>query len=61
MYNFYLINNKNDPGNEIAWLETILSEIEKLGGQAFIIAHIPTSFDCLISWGHRYKALADRY
>lgn len=59
--NWYLINNRYDPGNEIAWLEGVLSEIETKKGQAIIFAHVPTNKECLHSWGHRYKALTERY
>jgi len=32
-----------------------------MGGNAIIIAHIPTNGDCVHGWGHRYRGLMERY
>jgi len=58
--NWYLFGQRNDPGNELAWLEQELSSIEEAGGVAILMAHIPPT-DCLHEWGARFRALMDRY
>ena len=58
--NWYLPGINNDPGNQMAWLENELSEIEASGGYAFIIGHIYPS-DYTEVWGGRYHALMERY
>lgn len=60
--NWWLLTDKdrNDPGNQIAWLEAELVELEKKEGFAYVIAHIP-SRSCLHQFGIRYKALMERY
>jgi hypothetical protein len=55
-----LLDERNDPGNQIEWLEKELSQIEKDGGFCHIIAHIPPD-ECLHQFGIRYKALMERY
>ena len=50
----------NDPGDEIAWLESVLKEMEQNGEMAIILGHIPTR-SCLRAWGSRFQALMDRY
>jgi hypothetical protein len=56
-----LIKNRYDPGNEISWLESELSGLEAIGGQAIIITHIPLNDDCVHGWGHRFRGLMERY
>jgi len=58
--NWYLFGQRNDPGNELAWLEEELASIEEAGGVAILMAHIPPT-DCLHEWGARFRALMDRY
>lgn len=58
--NFYLFKNRYDPGNQIAWLQTELEEVEKLGGNAILVYHIPPN-DCLHEWGLRFRAINDRF
>ena len=40
LFNFYLLNEDNDPKNEIEWLEKTLQEMEENGEVAIIIGHI---------------------
>ena len=58
--NWWLLDDRTDPGYQLEWLEDELSQIEKDGGFAHIIAHIP-SRDCLHQFGYRYHALIERY
>lgn len=39
--NWYLLAERQDPGNQIAWFESELARIEKEEGFVYIIAHIP--------------------
>jgi hypothetical protein len=59
--NWWLLDNRSDPGNQLDWLEFKLWQIEKFGdGFAHVIAHIPT-MSCLHQFGLRYHAIMDRY
>jgi len=58
--NSLLLKVRSDPGNELAWLESELNALEKVGGFAYIIGHIPVS-QCLYQYGVRYTALMERY
>jgi len=58
--NWWLFENRSDPGQQIAWLEAELAQIEKDEGFAHVIAHIPPD-ECLHEFGIRYKALMERY
>ena len=53
--------NRYDPGNQITWLENELKELEKVGGQAIMISHIPPGDDCIHAWGHRFRGIMERY
>jgi hypothetical protein len=60
--NFYLIKNKNDPGNQLAWLEQKLNEMEENGETAILIGHHPVSSKCMLyEWSVRFRILMDRY
>jgi hypothetical protein len=58
--NWWMLDNRIDPGHQLQWLDTELAQIEKDEGFAMIIAHIP-SMSCLHEFGFRYKALMERY
>ena len=58
--NWWMLDNRSDPGHQLEWLESELVKIEKDQGFAQIIAHIPTT-DCLHQFGIRYKALMERF
>jgi len=50
----------SDPGDELAWLEATLKEMEANNEKAILISHIPTR-SCLKTWGARFQALMERY
>lgn len=54
------MDNREDPGAQMAWLENELKQIEADDGFAYIISHIPSE-DCLHQFGIRWKALTERY
>lgn len=58
--NWYLWEVLSDPGDELAWLESVLKDMEAKGERAILLGHIPTH-GCLRGWGSRFQALADRY
>ena len=58
--NWWLLDDRTDPGHQIEWLEKELMQIEKDEGFAHVIAHIPPE-ECLHQFGLRYKALMERY
>lgn len=58
--NWYLWEVLSDPGDEIAWLESVLKDMEAKGENAILLGHIPTH-GCLRAWGGRFQALMDRY
>jgi len=54
-WNFEIIKSRNDPGDQLAWLEQELLAIEKRNGQAIIIGHIPPLYyQCMHGWSVRY-------
>jgi len=52
---------RNDPGDELVWLEQTLSDIESKGESAIIIGHVPAGEQCLYEYSIRFKALVERY
>lgn len=58
--NWWLLDERKDPGHQLEWLEAELAKIDKDGGLAQIIAHIPPN-ECLHQFGLRYKSLMERY
>ena len=50
-----------DPGNMLEWLESELIALEKIGGQAILLAHVPNIEECNRQYGRRYHGLLDRY
>lgn len=50
----------NDPGHELAWLESELKDLEENQGFAYIIGHIPSNF-CTHQYATRFATLMDRY
>ena len=49
-----------DPGEELAWLETTLRDMETKGEKAILLGHMsPRS--CLKSWSLRFQALMERF
>lgn len=58
--NWWLLDNRQDPGQQIEWLENELASLEKQGGFAYMIGHIPVN-GCLHQFGVRYHALMERY
>ena len=46
--NFFLISNRQDPGDQLKWLEEILTKMEENGEIAILIGHHPpASYACL--------------
>jgi len=58
--NWWLMDDRSDPGDQLKWLEQELASLEIAGGFAHIMAHIPPN-ECLHQFGERYHALMDRY
>mmetsp|Transcript_12579 Transcript_12579/g.11112 ORF Transcript_12579/g.11112 Transcript_12579/m.11112 type:complete len:446 (+) Transcript_12579:480-1817(+) len=61
-FNFELIGEDNDPGQELSWLENLLLQMEKDGEIGILIGHIPPgSVDCTHDVAARIKVLHDRF
>ncbi|CDW80649.1 saposin b domain-containing protein [Stylonychia lemnae] len=61
-FNFYLWNERDDPGGVLQWLNETLHAIEARGEIALFISHIPPGEkSCLYQWSIRYKAITDRF
>jgi len=61
-FNFEILKTRYDPGDQLAWLEKQLSELEEEGGMAILIGHIPPLYyECMHGWSIRFKALYERY
>ena len=60
-WNFYLFETHKDGGDELKWLESLLTEMEQKGEIGILIGHIPSGNDCLYEWSARLNALMERY
>lgn len=61
-FNFKLIGEYNDPGQEFSWLENLLRQMEKDGEIGILIGHIPPgNLDCTQEFAMRMRALHDRF
>jgi len=45
----------------LKWLEAELHALEKVGGQAIMLSHVPNIDECSRQIGLRWSALMDRY
>jgi len=61
IYDFHAWVQWEDPGKSLQWLESELSELEKVGGAAIILTHVPNIDECVRNFGMRWHALMDRY
>jgi sphingomyelin phosphodiesterase len=62
VYNFYIIGQINDPGNQFEWLENLLRQMEKDGEIAIFIGHMsPGIADCVSEVSDRLRVLFDRF
>ncbi|CAI2362825.1 unnamed protein product [Moneuplotes crassus] len=62
LFNFYLLDEDDDPGHEIEWLEKTLHQMEQNGEVAIIIGHIsPGRPDCLNPVSSRIRVIHERY
>lgn len=50
-----------DPGNMLGWLEKELEAVEKVGGNAIILSHVPNLGECTRQYGRRFHAIIDKY
>lgn len=61
-FNFQLVGQTNDPGQELEWLEATLRDVEAKNEVAIIVGHIsPGVPDCLSVVSLRLRALMDRF
>jgi len=60
-YNWYLIEDRYDPGQQLAFITSELEQLEKEGGKAILIAHVPPNSECVHEWGARFRAITDRF
>jgi len=60
--NFYLMKLRDDPGDQLQWLEETLYKMEANGEIGILIGHVPPAdASCLNQWATRYTALMDRF
>mmetsp|Transcript_7086 Transcript_7086/g.5342 ORF Transcript_7086/g.5342 Transcript_7086/m.5342 type:complete len:91 (-) Transcript_7086:142-414(-) len=59
-FNWYLIEERYDPGDQLDFLVSELDQLEKVGGKAILISHIPIP-ECVHEWGARFRAIVERY
>lgn len=60
-WNWQQVVQFSDPGNMLQWLENELAELEKVGGAAIMLSHVPNINECNRQFGRRWHALMDRY
>jgi len=58
--NWYLFEDRYDPGNQIQWLQNELAQLEAVNGFAVLILHIPPA-ECIHPYGVRIRAIQERY
>lgn len=58
--NWFLIENRYDPGDQLKFIVSELDKLEQSGGSAIFISHIPPQ-NCLHPWGERFRSIAERY
>lgn len=61
IWNFDQMMQYQDPGGMLLWLEQELGELERKGGGAIILSHIPNLQECNREFGRRWHTLIDRY
>lgn len=61
MFNWATFLDYYDPGDMLSWLEKELYDLEKKGGAAIIISHVPNTDECNRQYGRRYHAIMDRF
>lgn len=59
-FNYRMLVNRYDPGGILKWFEGELVDLEKNGGFAYVVGHIPP-MHYLYQFGVRYQALLERY
>jgi len=59
--NFHQYAQFKDPGDIFKWLESELLELEKVGGAAIMLSHVPNVDECNRQFGKRWHALMDRF
>jgi hypothetical protein len=61
-FNFPLLSNITDPGEQVEWLISELRLAELASEPVYIVGHIPPGrLDCLAEWSKRYNAIIDRF
>mmetsp|Transcript_5628 Transcript_5628/g.6362 ORF Transcript_5628/g.6362 Transcript_5628/m.6362 type:complete len:443 (-) Transcript_5628:63-1391(-) len=62
IYNFFLLGQTSDPGQELEWLEKLLRQMEQDGEIAIFIGHMsPGTSDCFSEISSRLRSLFDRF
>ena len=62
LHNLLLYKTRQDPGGQLAWLESLLTKMEADGEFAIILGHVPSSKEDFSSnWALRLRALMDRF
>lgn len=62
IFNFMLVGEQNDPGQQFEWLENLLNRMERDGEVAIFIGHMsPGLQDCISEISYRLRALFERY
>ncbi|XP_068081271.1 sphingomyelin phosphodiesterase [Anabrus simplex] len=61
-YNWWLLYDSHDPGNQLQWLAETLLEAEKNDEKVHIIAHIPPGDgECHYIWSREFRKIIDRF
>lgn len=60
-FNFEQMAQFYDPGEMLEWLEDVLADLERVGGAAILLMHVPNIDECTRQFGKRFHAIVDRY
>uniref|UniRef100_V5GSZ1 Sphingomyelin phosphodiesterase n=1 Tax=Anoplophora glabripennis TaxID=217634 RepID=V5GSZ1_ANOGL len=60
--NWWLVNDSEDPHDQLAWLAEVLLDAEKNSESVHLLMHIPTgSSECLSSWSREFRKILRRF
>ncbi|XP_022092882.1 sphingomyelin phosphodiesterase-like [Acanthaster planci] len=60
--NWWLLENEDDPAEELEWLIGVLQKAEDNQDHVHILGHIPPgSGDCFVQWSKNYNEIVNRY
>ncbi|XP_059484531.1 sphingomyelin phosphodiesterase-like [Neocloeon triangulifer] len=60
-YNWWLLYENEDPAGQLIWFAQELLASEQQNQKVHVLAHIPSSSDCMPNWQKEYLRILDRF